>query len=82
MAYTIGSAFYGIYFIVSFPAFFKFDQFIDDPKRQEQVLTVWDTLVSSCGYGMIILILLDMVRLYLDIPLVVGTSDLVCTQAS
>jgi hypothetical protein len=28
--------------------------------------------VSSCGYGMIILILLDAVRLYLGIPLVIG----------
>eukprot|EP00934_Nitzschia_sp_Nitz4_P004708 Nitzschia sp. Nitz4//scaffold128_size63911//33271//34285//NITZ4_006222-RA/size63911-snap-gene-0.59-mRNA-1//1//CDS//3329534841//4698//frame0 len=79
MAMTVGSAFYGIYFIVSFPAFFYFDQHVDDPDRQDQALTVWDTLVSSCGYGMIILILLDVVRLYLDIPLVVGTSDLVCT---
>ena len=79
MAYTVGSAFYGIYFIVSFPAFFKFDEFIDDPNRQAQVMTVWGTLVSSCGYGMMILILLDVVRLHLGIPLVVGTSDLTCS---
>jgi cycloeucalenol cycloisomerase len=72
MAYTIGSAFYGIYFIVSFPAFFHFDEFIDDHKNQARVLSLWDTLVSSCGYGMIILILLDAVRLYLGIPLVIG----------
>lgn len=81
MAYTVGSAFYGIYFIVSFPAFFRFDEFIDDPKNQARVLTVWDTLVSSCGYGMMILILLDIVRLYLDIPLIVGSSDVVCTTS-
>lgn len=72
MAYTIGSAFYGIYFIVSFPAFFHFDEFIDDHKNQARVLSLWDTLVSSCGHGMIILILLDAVRLYLGIPLVIG----------
>jgi cycloeucalenol cycloisomerase len=87
MAYTVGSAFYGIYFIVSFPAFFVFDQHIDQQQEQDddqhhrvhqKVMTVWDTVVSSCGYGMLIMILLDMVRLYLDIPLVIGSSDVVC----
>jgi len=83
MAYTVGSAFYGIYFIVSFPAFFRFDEHIDDMNGgRGKVMTVWDTLVSSCGYGMMILILLDVVRLQLDIPLVVGSSDLVCTVQS
>lgn len=87
MAYTVGSAFYGIYFLVSFPAFFYFDQYIDhtlsntkeDNSQRRPVMTVWDTVVSSCGCGMIIMILLDSVRLYLDIPLVIGSSDLVCT---
>ena len=31
MAYTVGSAFYGIYFLVSFPGFFVFDDDIDTP---------------------------------------------------
>uniref|UniRef100_A0A7S4AR68 Cycloeucalenol cycloisomerase n=1 Tax=Pseudo-nitzschia australis TaxID=44445 RepID=A0A7S4AR68_9STRA len=78
MAYTVGSAFYGIYFIVSFPAFFVFDKDIDNAEAKTKT-TVWDTIVSSCGYGMIIMILLDIVRLYLDIPLVVGSSDMVCS---
>jgi cycloeucalenol cycloisomerase len=77
MAYTIGSAFYGIYFIVSFPAFFIFDQTIDQVKGHK--VSVWETVVSSCGYGMIIMILLDIVRLYLDIPLVIGSSNVVCS---
>jgi len=77
MAYTVGSAFYGIYFIVSFPAFFVFDKDIDN--NQEKQTTLWDTVVSSCGYGMIIMILLDAVRLYLDIPLVVGSTEAVCS---
>jgi cycloeucalenol cycloisomerase len=95
MAYTVGSAFYGIYFIVSFPAFFAFDQHIDQQKQkvdndnnndyhrrdqQKKVMTVWDTVVASCGYGMIIMILLDLVRLYLDIPLVIGSSNVVCSS--
>ena len=59
-----------------FPAFFFFDTGIDTggPK-----IRVWDAIVSSCGYGMMIMILLDAVRLYLDIPLVVGSSNLVCS---
>ena len=89
MAYTVGSAFYGIYFIVSFPAFFVFDQDIDkkdnnnnnnnNENSKSTKISAWDTIISSCGYGMIIMILLDIVRLYLDIPLVVGSSDVVCS---
>jgi cycloeucalenol cycloisomerase len=70
MAYTVGSAFYGIYFIVSFPAFYYFDQDIDNNGGKK--ITLWDTIVSSCGYGMMILTLLDFVRLNLGIPLIVG----------
>jgi cycloeucalenol cycloisomerase len=73
MAYTVGSAFYGIYFLVSFPAFFTFDQDIDQTKASTaSKITLWDTFVSSAGHCMMILTLLDFVRLYLDIPLIVG----------
>lgn len=67
-AYKIGSAFYGIYFLVSFPAFVAFDNdvdVIDDQKIKFRPTTCWDAFVQSCGYGMIILCLLDFVRLYL-----------------
>jgi len=74
MAYTVGSAFYGIYFIVSFPGFFYFDSDID--KASSHKVTIWETFLSSCGHGMIILTLLDFVRLQLDIPLVVGAPPL------
>lgn len=82
MAYTIGSAFYGIYFIVSFPTFFVFDNNIDNNDMDSNLnatATVWGTFVSSCGCGMIVMILLDTVRLYLDIPLVVGSSQVFCS---
>jgi len=82
MAYTVGSAFYGIYFIVSFPAFFVFDRDIDnndEKSKEKKTTTAWDTIVSSCGYGMMIMILLDAVRLYLDVPLVVGSSEVICS---
>lgn len=70
MAYTTGSAFYGIYFLVSFPTFFYFETQID--YKQGKHATLWDTLVSSCGAGMMILCLLDFVRLYIGVNLVVG----------
>jgi cycloeucalenol cycloisomerase len=96
MAYTIGSAFYGIYFLVSFPAFYFFDSGVDGSPRDGGVgpsapavaagsnvrlgpnnaptpaMTAWGTVVDACGNGMLILILLDLVRLCLGVPLVVG----------
>ena len=80
MAYTIGSAFYGIYFIVSFPAFYFFDSHIDDDNTNNNhattnTITLWDSFISSCGHGMIILCLLDFVRLSLNIPLTIGQSN-------
>ena len=84
MAYTVGSAFYGIYFLVSFPAFYYFDRRVDDNDDDGGSATksngggggvavsAWGAVVEACGYGMMIMFLLDFVRLYLDIPLVVG----------
>lgn len=66
MAYTVGSAFYGIYFLVSFPAFFRLDEF---PHAH---LSLYQACMDSLGAGMLILILLDAVRLYLGIPLTIG----------
>lgn len=98
MAYTVGSAFYGIYFLVSFPAFYFFDLHIDDHSAQRTKkyalspsfqgyqpqyaataenrtpISLGETVVQSCGYGMIILFLLDFVRLWLDVPLIVGST--------
>merc|ERR1711862_227343 len=83
MAYTIGSAFYGIYFVVSFPAFYYLDfgdataankNGINDNKDESNnnennnnykrrkttaTMTLLDVFISSCGYGMVILCLLD-----------------------
>jgi cycloeucalenol cycloisomerase len=81
MAYTlhtVGSAFYGIYFLVSFPAFFIFDDKVDKPSAPK--VTDWDTFVSSCGHGMMILTLLNFVWLYLDVPLVIGASKVACSS--
>ena len=79
MAYVWGSAFYGIYFLVSFPGFYYFDSHIDDgvstknkPHSRNSSLTLTDTFITACGHGMLILTLLDFVRLYLGVPLVIG----------
>mmetsp|Transcript_3554 Transcript_3554/g.4701 ORF Transcript_3554/g.4701 Transcript_3554/m.4701 type:complete len:312 (-) Transcript_3554:10-945(-) len=74
MAYSIGSAFYGIYFLVSFPAFLEFDEGIDEDSGNSSSCNIglWDVVVQSCGYGMMIMCLLDFVRLFTGIPLTVG----------
>ena len=78
-----GSAFYGTYFLSSFPAFYFFVCLVDDDCQEikrggstkggtkYRPLTLWDAFVSSCGYGMIILTTLDFVRLYFGIPLLI-----------
>eukprot|EP00968_Pinguiococcus_pyrenoidosus_P000476 scaffold30_cov255-Pinguiococcus_pyrenoidosus.AAC.10 len=66
MAYTVGSAFYGIYFIYSFPMFFL----LDEPGYGRKK-TLYSTLVDACGAGMLILTSLDIVRLCLGIPLTI-----------
>ena len=81
VAYIWGSAFYGIYFIVSFPGFYYFDSYIDGEEegvsttkknKHHRIVTLMDTFAIACGHGMMILTLLDFVRLYLGIPLVIG----------
>jgi cycloeucalenol cycloisomerase len=62
-AYTLGSAFYGIYFLVSFPAFLRVDE---DAKRP---FTMAQACTESLAAGMAVLCLLDFVRLALGVPL-------------
>ena len=62
-AYTLGSAFYGIYFLVSFPAFLRVDE---DAKRPH---TLAQACVEALAAGMAVLCLLDFVRLGLGVPL-------------
>jgi len=64
-AYTVGSLFYGIYFIVSFPMFYYFQDNVRDG-----VIGLYDTTVAACGAGMLILCALDFTRLALGIDFV------------
>jgi hypothetical protein len=43
----------------------------DSQTSKEVSKTLMDIFVTACGHGMIILILLDFVRLYLGIPLMI-----------
>ncbi|XRB07725.1 cycloeucalenol cycloisomerase [Pycnococcus provasolii] len=63
-AIVIGSAFYGIYFLASFPMFYSIDE--PDHDRASAPVTYWSlerTAVSSFAAGMIVLCLLDFSRL-------------------
>lgn len=61
-AYTLGSAFYGIYFLASFPFFF----------RLSEGHGLFQTIVEALACSMIVLCLLDFCRIALDIPLIVA----------
>jgi cycloeucalenol cycloisomerase len=65
-AYTLGSAFYGIYFLVSFPAFLRVDE---DAKRP---FTLAQACTEALAAGMAVLCLLDFVRLALGVELFVA----------
>mmetsp|Transcript_35536 Transcript_35536/g.36208 ORF Transcript_35536/g.36208 Transcript_35536/m.36208 type:complete len:310 (+) Transcript_35536:84-1013(+) len=63
MVYTVGSAFYGIYFIVSFPVFYRMDEL------KGVKYTIYQTIMDSFGASMIVLCLLDFGRLLCQIEL-------------
>ena len=48
-----------------------FDPYIDE-RISSSSISLIDTVTTACGNGMMILTLLDFVRLYLGIPLVIG----------
>lgn len=68
MAYTLGSAFYGIYFIVSFPVFYTLDEFVGK-RPQAQPHTWLQTALEALGASMLVLCLLDFCRLACQVPL-------------
>jgi cycloeucalenol cycloisomerase len=64
MAQTIGSAFYAIYFLGSFPIFFRLDE---NPKAK---FSFFQTVIESMGCSMLVMIGLDAVRLWVGAPFV------------
>jgi cycloeucalenol cycloisomerase len=76
--YIKGSAFYGIYFIVSYPVFYRIDEKVDPsatatnhPDRQAHPHTLFQTVMEAFGTSMIVMCLLDFCRLGLGIPLTI-----------
>jgi cycloeucalenol cycloisomerase len=68
--YTLGSAFYGIYFIVSYPMFYRIDEKVNR-KLGVALHSVYQVVVEVMGTGMLVLLLLDFARLALGVPLVI-----------
>ncbi|KAL7191728.1 hypothetical protein ACSBR2_023751 [Camellia fascicularis] len=71
--YTVGSLFYAIYFIVSFPMFLRIDEKPGDP---------WDlprVAVDSLGAAMLVTIILDLWRIFLG-PIVPVPDTKQCLQ--
>ena len=72
-AYTVGSAFYGLYFVVSFPAFLRVDE-APAGAVGAQTHTLARAAVEALAAAMAVLQLLDFVRLALGIPLVIRSA--------
>mmetsp|Transcript_16299 Transcript_16299/g.32916 ORF Transcript_16299/g.32916 Transcript_16299/m.32916 type:complete len:321 (+) Transcript_16299:87-1049(+) len=72
MAYTVGSAFYGLYFVVSFPIYFAIDEATwTTPLAPGRSFV--EIAISSLGAGMTVLLMLDLVRLgVVGAPLIIG----------
>jgi len=68
--YTHGSAFYGLYFIASFPLFYRLDEYVG-VIRGVRPHTVFQTVIEVSACGMIVLQMLDFCRLYMNIPLLI-----------
>jgi cycloeucalenol cycloisomerase len=67
LMYTVGSVFYGIYFIVSFPMFYRLDE------KAGEKWEVGRAAVDGLGAAMLVFILLDLWRLAL--PSITGGSS-------
>ncbi|QDZ22132.1 cycloeucalenol cycloisomerase [Chloropicon primus] len=67
-AYVLGSAFYGIYFLVSYPMFFQVDENAKKAIKSSHY-SIQDTIVSALAASMAVLCLLDFVRLSMGVEL-------------
>lgn len=60
LMYTVGSVFYSIYFVVSFPMFYRLDE-----HPEEQPWPMSKVIIDSLGSAMAVTIMLDLWRLYI-----------------
>jgi cycloeucalenol cycloisomerase len=68
MAYTLGSAFYGIYFLVSYPVFYRLDEDMSAAANNKPH-SLFQTVMEAMGSSMIVLLLLDFCRIACGIEL-------------
>lgn len=73
LIYSLGSFFYGIYFLVSFPVFYRLDEKVS-LKEKVAPHTLFQTVFEVLGSGMLVLLLLDFCRIGLGVPLNVPGS--------
>lgn len=69
LVYTLGSAFYALYFVVSFPMFYRMDEDAEAPPH-----TAFQTTVEALASGMAVLCLLDFVRVALGQDLTISLN--------
>ena len=75
--YKVGSAFYGLYFIVSFPLFYRLDKDINSDtgeaiaSKRIQRYSIFQVIIEVLGTSMAVLMLLDVFRLLLDRDLII-----------
>lgn len=69
LAYSLGSAFYGIYFLASFPIFYNIDERVGQGFPAKPPHDIYQTCLEALGCSMLVLCLLDFCRLYLKIDL-------------
>ena len=68
-----GSAFYGLYFIASFPMFLRLDEYVGINGVLPH--TMYQTVSEAMGCGMVVLLLLDFCRIYFNIDLHISASQ-------
>jgi cycloeucalenol cycloisomerase len=77
MAYTLGSAFYGLYFIVSYPVFYRMDEYRVEANGQTantnkaRTYSLYEVIFEALGASMLVLCLLDFARLACGIALTI-----------
>ena len=67
--YYLGSAFYGLYFIVSYPVFYRMDECVNT--KGDKPHTIYSVVMEALGSGMLVLLLLDFCRLAMGVQLTI-----------
>ena len=70
MIYTLGSCFYGVYFLVSYPVFYRIDEKVNK-KLGVGLHTMYQVMMEVMGSGMMVLCLLDFARLAVGVSLTI-----------